>query len=127
MRELEDLMADLQDLSLPRDLDAAAEKVKCPLVPGQRIYWYTKVDQEFCEEHTDDDSPRDDPAYSGIIVPAPDTEMRGGELEWEHCVVVQDQYPAVGEYHQAMYLAFPRLLDDENLVEVYSENKTDDR
>ena len=121
MDVFKELQDDLRSLELPKDIGEGVKKVKCALTPGLRIYWFFKEDEEFCTEYCDGEDPHDNPGYSGLLVPAPDCEMRGGELEWEDCVVVQDRYPAEKCYCEATYIAFNRLLDADGLVEIFAK------
>lgn len=122
MRMLDELMEDLKSLDLPQDIAESAAKIKCELIPGKRIYWFFKEDEDYCKEFCDGESPREHPVYSGIVVPAPDCEMRGGSLEWEDCVVVHDIYPVEKCYCEVVYIALPRLLDAEGLVEIFAKS-----
>ena len=121
-----DFIQDVKDqrcLSLPTgdNWEEKLDKIKVPeLYSGLRVYWYYKDDAEFSAQFRDD--PRVDPPYSGLIIPLPDVEIRGGhegELEWEDCIVVIDSYPTEKCYPEVDWVALGRLLDNDNLVEIY--------
>jgi hypothetical protein len=48
-------------------------------------------------------------------------EHNGGELETDECVVVMDRYPCEKSYPETDWIALNRILDDEELVEIYSD------
>lgn len=120
MNTINELLKDCVDDELPSDL-SFYEKVKHPLTAGMRVGWYFKDDERFWEK--DDLNPRERTQYSGIVVPRPDLEMRGGESEPEDCVIVMTGYPVEKEYCEATYFALRRLLNNPDLVEVFDEQK----
>lgn len=118
MNTINELLKDVTDDELPKDLEAFS-KVKTPLKSGMRVGWYFADDKRFwdkdgldCREYTQ---------YSGIVVPRPDLEMRGAELEAEDCVIVMTSYPVEKEYCESTWFALRRLLDNPELVEVFDE------
>ena len=114
---MKELLSDLKNFDLPKDLDAALPKIKCSLIQGSRLFWYEKEDKEMADEMGED--PRQFPPYSGILVAAPDTTYNHGELEIEDCVIVMDNYPCEKCYPEVTWIALNRLLDNNDLVEIF--------
>lgn len=119
MNQLEELQNDLRNDELPADLKAY-EKIRATLRPGLRVGWYFQDDKKFWE--ADGFEPREQTLYEGVIVPRPDLEMRGSELEPEDCVLVQIDYPCEKCYPEVTWFALRRLLDNPELVEVFPLN-----
>ena len=118
MNGINELLTDVLDDDLPKDLKAF-KKIKTPLRIGMRVGWYFEDDKRFwdrdgldCREYT---------LYSGVVVPRPDMEIRGAELEAEDCVIVMTSYPVEKEYCESTWFALRRLLDNPELVEVFDE------
>lgn len=103
--------------TLPRDLDAAQSKVKCKLTHGLAVRWYYQDDKKFYEEEKM--NPREETVYHGIVLTKPNVEPRG-ELSLCDCVVVIDSYPCEKENARAEYCALGRLLDSDELVELFA-------
>jgi hypothetical protein len=118
MTTFTEMVADLANDELPKSVDAY-QKIKTDLKPGMRVGWYFKEDKEFWDG--DGLDCRKSTQYSGILVPAPDVEMRGGIMEADDCVIVMDSYPVEKEYCEATWFALRRLLDNEDLVELFAE------
>ncbi len=116
---MEELLNDLKNLGLPRDLDVALPKIQCSLKQGCRVWWYAKEDKDMADEMGED--PRSLAPYSGILVAAPDTTYNGSELEIEDCVIVMDNYPVEKCYPEVSWIALNRLLDNEDLVEIFTD------
>lgn len=86
-----------------------------------RIYWYYLDDLKFYED--DGENIRDYPnaIFSGIIIPKPyATDSKN--MEYTDCVVVIDQYPTEKEDIEVDWVTLGRLLDNKELVEIYSED-----
>lgn len=120
-RDWREFIADIRaqrECRLPDgDFEKKLDKIRCGLRQGMRIVWYYEEDKAFAEEHGGD--PRFDCPFSGIVVALPDVEVRGGgELEWEDCAVVVDQYPVEKCYPEVYWIVLGRLIDDDRLVEV---------
>jgi len=96
---------------------------KLILSPGIKIKWYYQADLDF---YGHEDNIREISEFHGIIVPAPNVEIRAGystELEIDQCIVVVVSTPTEGEYPECEYIALGELLDDDNLIEVYSDDE----
>lgn len=111
-------MADLKNYDLPKNLDAI-DKIKGILVHGSRIWWYYQEDKEFYEKLNE--SPRQFAPFSGVVVSKPHVSYSGPELDIENCVVVIDTDPSEKCYPEVAWVALNRLLDDENLIEIFSD------
>ncbi len=119
MNQFNRLSKDLSNWTkIPRDLDAAQAKVKCKLKNGLRVQWYYKDDEEFCQSF--DADPRKETMYSGIIVAKPDIEARGNELQLCDCVVVIESYPCEKENPRCDWCALSRLMDSDDIVELFA-------
>ncbi len=118
MTSLKELESDIHNDNLPKNL-AAYDKVKTKLTAGMRVGWYFKDDKEFWEE--DGLEPREYTQYSGIVAPRQDLTNANGELEAEDCVIVMTNYPCEKEYPEVTWFALRRLLDNEELVEIFKE------
>lgn len=118
-RELiEDITAQ-RELRLPgEDWEVKWDRVKCNLRQGMRIGWYYQDDKIFAKEHGGD--PRIDCPFSGIVIALPGIELRsGGDLEWEDCTIIVDEYPTQKCYPEVHWVALGRLVDNEHLVEIF--------
>lgn len=115
---LEYLQKDLENDNLPRKTSNFL-KIRCPLKSGKRIYWYFEEDFKFFNDEGENIEDHKKDIFSGIVVGAQDVENNWGELNVEDCVVVMDQYPVEMEYPQFTWVALKRLLDDDNLVEIF--------
>ena len=122
MNFLNQLLKDMNNYSLPRNTESL-DKIKCELKQGKRVYWYFEEDlKHYAEENLKiKDFSKD--LFSGIIVGWQDVENNLGELDFNDVVIVMDSYPVEMEYPQFTWLSLKRLIDDENLVEIYSEEK----
>lgn len=116
------LFKDLENENLPLDIDNV-DKINCELESGKRIYWYYKEDKSFFADEGEDVKEHYRDIFSGIIVPSPDTEINHGELDFGQCVIVIDQYPVEKEYCEVDWTALKRLLDDDDLVEIFEVEK----
>jgi len=108
-----DWQEDVNDWDIPVDL-SAYEKLPDFLKAGQRVSWWFTEDVAYAEHIGT--RVEDDPPYSGIVVPRPDHELRGGDLEPEDCVVVMDLYPTEKCYPEATYMSVRRMLANPDLV-----------
>jgi len=113
------LFKDAKNYNLPKSL-RAFDKLKCGLTPYQRIYWYYKEDKEFFEEQEEKVKNHYRDIYSGVIVPLPDTESGGGEIGDDELMVVIDTYPVEKENCQVDWVSIKRILDNEDLIEIFS-------
>jgi ribosomal-protein-alanine N-acetyltransferase len=104
------------------DWESKLDRIKCELRHGARVFWYYREDKDFAEECGGD--PRIDCPYSGIVVALPDTELRSGqELEWEDCAIIVDSYPVEKCYPEVYWTALGRILDNDDLVELFDESR----
>lgn len=121
-RSVNRVFKDIENFDLPKDTNKF-EKVHCSLRIGQRVYWYYAEDVEFAViEGFDIKSGYD--IYSGIVIPVPDidtdTELMGGG--GTDTIIIMDKYPTEKEQCQYTWIALNRLIDDDNLVEIYSKD-----
>lgn len=119
--EVKQIFDDRENNFYPSD-DKAFEKIKCDLKPSNKIYWYYQEDKEFSDEEEYDI--KEYPGFSGIIIPFPDVTLNSHddtELDIEDCIVIITEYPAEKEYCRAEWLYLERLLDEKDLVEIFSK------
>ena len=117
---LKQIILDREKNFFPED-DEFWEKVKCEIKVGSKIHWYFQEDKDFADKQGFD--VKDEIWFSGIIVPFPEVTLeRGSEtsLEYEDCLVVVTRYPAEKEYCRTDWISLHRLLDQKNLIEIYS-------
>ena len=116
---LEKLSEDLENFNLPVDFETAYKKITCPLNVGGIIFWYYKEDEELYE--AEGESPHNYPydMFSGIVVPRHGIELNGGELEIDDAVIVIISSPEEKSYPECYWIALKRLLDDDELVEIF--------
>jgi hypothetical protein len=123
MKEMEELIKDIKaqrSLELPTgDWVKKLDKIHCDLKIGQRVNWYYEDDKKFLEEHEPGASMRRNPPFSGLVIPIPSIEADGRELEWDDCIIVIDRYPTEKCWPEVEWLALGRLLDREDLVELF--------
>lgn len=119
---LDYLQSDLDDENIPRNLNNY-DKIHCSLTSGKRIYWYFEEDLKFFKDEGEDIKDHKNDLFSGIVVGRQDVENNWGEIDCNDCVVVMDQYPVEMDYPQFTWIAMKRLIDDDNLVEVFSDEK----
>lgn len=117
-KKIDIIFKDLQDIDLPKDSNSW-NKLKCNIENGDRIYWYYQEDIDFAEEM--EFNIREDKAYSGIVVIIPDIEYNGGDLDCDNTIVIVDRYPCEKCYPITDWIALNRLLDEENLIEIYKQ------
>lgn len=124
MKYFEELERDLKaasDCELPRDYKAASEKLKVERIHhGMRVLWYYREDEDFHKREKIE--PRDYAGYSGIIVAAPDKHACSN-MDIEDCVVIVHRYPADKHECETDYVALARLLDNDELVEVFEDRR----
>jgi hypothetical protein len=113
---------DIDNLDLPDDLDKL-DKIHCRLMSGKRIYWYYDEDLRFYNDQELNIRDCYQSIYSGIVIPMPDVENRGsGELEYGDAIIIMDYYPAEKEYPQTTWIALNRLVDNSDLIEIFSRD-----
>lgn len=122
-QEVVQLFADLSNLELPRE--SGLDKLKCTLEIGQRVKWYSKDDlaywNEFLKEENDD--PRCCAHFRGIVIPRPGIDYRGGELDYDDVVIVMYDYECEKDYPEIGWIALSRILDNEDLVEIFDDDQ----
>lgn len=118
--EIKSIFKDRNESFFPND-ENAFDKLKCKeLKPGQKIQWYYQGDKDFADEA--DFDIKQDPGFSGIVMPMPDTDLNGHDdtdLEADDCIIVVTQYPAEKEYCRCGWVYLNRLLDQKGLIEVF--------
>jgi len=116
-----DLFEDLSDPNLPADTDAFG-KIKCrELTAGMRVWWYYEEDvKPFVAGEVD---PRDFADYSGVVVPIHGVPAFNAacEVDPDECVIVIDHYPTDKDYPEVQWVALKRLINDNNLLEIFIE------
>ena len=120
--EFKKLVDDIQMTQLaqlPVD-DKSFNKIKCRCEHGNRVYWYGIDDLQFAKDEGEDI--HDNCPYSGIIMAAPYGNPRG-ELDIEQCIVVMDDYPVEKHDIEVCYIALGRLINDEDLVEIFDKSE----
>lgn len=120
--DVDELFADLSNLDLPRDDTVFEKKLKCEINHGRRIGWFYKEDDDYFRKY-EGDNPRESPPYSGLMVCTPGKEMRGGadtDLDHDQCIVIVERFPTEKCYPDSAWIALGRLLDADDLVEVFS-------
>lgn len=121
MNFLSYLMKDIENENLPSKTEYL-NKIKCELKQGKRVYWYFEEDlKHYAEENLRIKDFKKD-LFSGIIVGWQDVENNWGELDFNDVVIVMDSYPIEMNYPQFTWFALKRLLDSENLIEIFSED-----
>lgn len=117
-QEVERIFEDQQNNFYPSD-EKAFEKLKCELTPGKKIYWHYQDDKTYADDN--DFNIKDDPGYSGIIIPFPGITLTSEncDLEIEDCIVVVTSYPANMDYCESGWTSIMRLLDQKKLVEIF--------
>lgn len=116
------LSRDMNNYDIPRKTEYL-DKIKCSLYHGKRVYWYFEEDLKYYKEQGLNVKDFSKDLFSGIIVGWQDVENNWGELDFNDVVIVMDLYPVEMEYPQFTWLSLKRLIDDESLVEIYSEEK----
>lgn len=92
-------------------------RLKCDPKPYSRIYWYYKDDLEFAK--TEGLDVREMQYCSGIIIPPPFNQSLDMFEPFEHGIVIIDRYPTEMCAPDVDWICLKRLLQDDNLVEVY--------
>lgn len=116
MKNLEKLQKDI-DTSLGLSL-SSYKKIKTTLEIGKKIYWYYKEDKRFCDKEKLD--VKEMFYYEGVVVPKPEIEIRSGTLEPENSIVVITDCPCEKCYPESYYILLESLLNNKDLVEIYS-------
>jgi hypothetical protein len=111
-------LKDLQNYSLPKD-DKNVEKIKTTMELGKRVFWYYKDDLEFYEGEGESVKDYNDALFSGLVITIPGIE-RGQELDVNQAIIIVDSYPTEKESPETYWMSLGRLLEDENIVEIYS-------
>ena len=101
-----------------RRLDACLRKFKAEGRGGERVRWYYKDDRKFFREEKME--PREHAGYSGILVPKPGVENRGGVYDFTDLIVVHDIFPVEKCYPDVTWFTLERLLLNPDLVEVFN-------
>ncbi len=89
---------------------------------GLRVWWYYTLDEEYAAEWGEGATARDMAPYSGLLVLAPDRDT-GRQFDVEDFVVVVDTYPTEKCSPDSDWVALPRLLVGEDLVEVFAKDQ----
>mgnify|MGYP000472135603 CR=1 FL=1 len=119
-----ELSNDIDSVDLPTNIDNI-DKIKGELVSGKRFYWYYKEDLDFFNEQKENVREHIYDIFSGICVPRPGIEYNGGELDFEDAIIVIDSYPTEKSYPEIDWITLGRLLDNNDLVEFFEEEKND--
>ena len=117
---LNKIIEDCKNCNLPKSIDNFNKMHCSDFENGMRIAWYYKEDLRYAQEGGYD--PKTLMVYSGIIIGVPDTEYNGS-LEPEDCIVVIDEYPCEKCYPLIDWISLNKLLDNEDLIEIYEPIK----
>ena len=116
-----DWVEDLNNFNLPAVI-TAFNKLPDGLNSGDRVGWWGREEEEYLKASGDELGLRDlerDPPYQGVIVHAPDIEIRDRyRIDPENSVIIMDQYPIEKCYPAATYMATTRLLNNKDLVKI---------
>lgn len=115
---MKDLLKELEDAEAMHgpDFDSAIKKLSGgKLVPGARCAWCYEDDVSAWKEFGGKTPHPKDWYYHGIIVPVPDLEMRGTEIEHDKCVVVVTEYPVEKCYCETDWTALLTILTNEGI------------
>jgi hypothetical protein len=120
-KEVEKVFNDLRNMDLPRE--SGIDKIKCSLFIGQKVKWYYKDDLEYWKEYLkeENDDPRSCATLRGMVIPRPGVDYRGGEFEYDEVIIINYDYECEKDYPEVEWIALPRLLDSEDLVEIFDE------
>ena len=120
MKMLDYLLSDLNNDELPKDEKSWQKLPNIQLRVGQWLGWWYKEDLEYEKEYGEGEkSLIIDPPYMGIVIPAPDAESHGWDLDEDgNCVVVIVRYPTEKCNPEVDYVALRRLLNDNNLEKI---------
>jgi hypothetical protein len=118
------ILKDLKDHHIHDDLDEALKiiktcysKLKCQPKPYSRIYWYYQDDDKYAKE--EDLDVRKMHYYSGILIPPPFDRPLSAFEPFEDGIVIIDDYPTEICEPDIDWICLKRLLQTEELVEVY--------
>ena len=117
-KEIKKLVSDLENFDLPKNFESAYDKVECPLVAGETVYWYYKDEKEYFDEMGENIEECQGDISCGIVVPRWGISARK-ELEIDDVVVVVTSYPIEKDYPDVYWIALKRIIDDDNLVKVF--------
>lgn len=110
---------DCQNWNLPTKLENL-DKCKCTLKTGQKVGIIYKEDLEYAKEWMDNlGDIHNRPFFSGYIVALPDKDT-GRFLDVEDVMVVITDYPTEKCFPLTDWIALNRLLDNDDLVEIYN-------
>lgn len=126
MHIINEVLKDLRDYNLPRDIDKAFDKIKCPIQHGLRVGWYYQEDLDYFNEWRGrNENIRVNPPFEGMLVAINDVEARGfdSDLEPDQCIVIMHSYPVEKCYCAYTWIALNRLLDDDSLIEIFELDK----
>jgi hypothetical protein len=112
----EELSNDIDNYELPENSDNY-DKIDGELIIGKRFYWYYKEDLELYEGENIKDYLCN--LFSGICIPRPNIEYRGGELNIEDTVIVCNCQPVEKDYPEVYWITLGRLLNNDDLVEFF--------
>jgi len=115
------LAKDIDNYDLPKNLDNIDKVHTSKLFTGKRIYWYYEEDKKFFEDQGENIRDFADDVFSGICVPRPEIENNGGGLDIEDIIVVIDTYPSEKDYPIVEWTTMGRLLNDDDLVEIFEK------
>lgn len=109
------LQKDLETISFSLDQDDLKKLAGVPKI-GAKIAWYYREDLEFWENERIAIPASFSWPYKGYIMPGPEREIRGSELDIEDVVIIQFDYPVEKVYPLCNWFALSRLLKNTSLV-----------
>lgn len=92
---------------------------------GDKIAWVYKDEYDFWKQEnklgwdSSWEEHKSHTCYTGIILPPPDFEMRGGNIELEDAIICIIDYPCEKCYPEVDYVTMDRLLSNPYLYEVF--------
>jgi len=118
-----ELSKDIDDIDLPENLDNYLKiNETLTIISGKRIYWYYKEDLECFQDMGEYIKDFASDLFSGICIPRPSIEYNGGELDVEDCIIVSDRQPTEKSYPEVEWISMKRLLNDNDLIEIFEKN-----
>lgn len=108
---------DIKNDLLPTNI-ANYEKGPAELSIGQRIGWWFQEDEEYAKKWEDGvRGLKSNPPFQGVVIPIEDIEFRS-KYDQENLLVVMDQYPVEKCNCEITFIAYRRLVDNEELIRI---------
>jgi hypothetical protein len=112
-----DYRDDIKNDLLPKNLENY-KKGPDELSSGQRIGWWFQEDEEYAKKWEDGiRGLKKYPPFQGVVVPVEDIEFRL-KYDPENLLVVMDQYPVEKCNCEITFIAYKRLVNNEELMQI---------